>query len=191
MRKTLYEEDPQNTFTTTILFREGTFATLNLQFLRLQNRISRALSEKDHLTAGDLLQELISIREDAIGIYVYKAYEKAMSVPLEKRVQTILRSKTDQSMTTVQYHKACLGKVPTFEEIEQKRLYSPEQARQEFLFTLLRTSHYATVKVASGKTELLANFETVTNETRQLWILKALLFQHLKPALLPLITAQL
>ena len=182
MRKTLYEEDPQNTFTTTILFREGTFATLNLQFLRLQNRISRALSEKDNLTAGNLLQELISIREDAIGIYVYKAYEKAMSVPLEKRVQTILRSKTDQSMTTVQYHKACLGKVPTFEEIEQKRLYSPEQARQEFLFTLLRTSHYATVKVASGKTELLANFETVTNETRQLWILKALLFQYLKPA---------
>ena len=157
-RETLYQEDPDKSFTPTILFREGTLATLYLQFWQLQNAISLKLEEKKILTAGDLLQMLISLHEEKIGAYIYKSYNNTQPTP-ETKLQKATSRNQEQSMTSVQYHQACLGKIPTIEEIEKAQLFSPEKAKKEFLFTLLeRNSHYASFKSTSQGTSLQANF---------------------------------
>ncbi|MGZ6330320.1 MAG: putative nucleotidyltransferase substrate binding domain-containing protein [Parachlamydiaceae bacterium] len=170
-RRKLFQEDPDNAFTTTILFRQGALANLNLQFWRLQNLIER----KETVTAGDLLQELISIKEEAIGVYIYKAYAKAMTLPFPKRLLQITSRKQESSLTSAQYHKACLGKIPTVEEIEQGRSFSPEKAREELFFTLLqRCSSDATLKKQHGIFSIEANFEKLQDLQRQTLVLKAL-----------------
>ena len=73
---------------------------------------------------------LISLEEESIGGYVHKSY--ATSKTLEEAT-----SRKNKSMTSVEYAKACLGRIPTHQEIENKRLFSPEQARKEFFSSLL------------------------------------------------------
>ncbi|MGZ6330269.1 MAG: hypothetical protein ACXWM7_04595, partial [Parachlamydiaceae bacterium] len=170
-RQQLFQEDPDNAFTTTILFRQGALANLNLQFWRLQNLIER----KETITAGDLLQELISIQEEAIGTYIYKAYATAMTLPFSKRLIHVTSRKQESSLTSAQYHKACLGKVPTLQEIEQKRSYAPEKAREELFFTLLqRFSSHASLKKQHNAFSIEANFKELQDPQRQTLVLKAL-----------------
>ncbi|MGZ6298272.1 MAG: putative nucleotidyltransferase substrate binding domain-containing protein, partial [Parachlamydiaceae bacterium] len=170
-RRQLFQEDPDNAFTTTILFRQGALANLNLQFWRLQNLIQK----KETITAGDLLQELISIKEEAIGTYIYKAYAKAMTLPFPKRLLHVTSRKQESSLTSTQYHKACLGKIPTLQEIEQGRSYSPEKAREELFFTLLqRCSSHATLKKQHNVFSIEANFKELQDAQRQTLVLKAL-----------------
>ncbi|MGZ3632847.1 MAG: hypothetical protein ACXWM7_00775 [Parachlamydiaceae bacterium] len=95
-RRQLFQEDPDNAFTTTILFRQGALANLNLQFWRLQNLIQRQKS----VTAGNLLQELISIKEEAIGIYIYKSYLQSMTFPFPQRLSYVNSRKEEKSLTS-------------------------------------------------------------------------------------------
>ena len=170
-RKHLFEEDANNAFTPTILFREGTLAKLNLQFWRLQTLMQR----NSRLTAGDLLKELISLQEASIGVYVYKAYEKALCVPFPQRLAKATSRTHEASLTSVQYHQACLGKIPTHQEIEQAKLYSPSKAREEFFFTLLqRCSPHAGIRSHKSSTCIEASFQQLANSTRQTLVLKAL-----------------
>ncbi|MGZ3634291.1 MAG: DUF294 nucleotidyltransferase-like domain-containing protein, partial [Parachlamydiaceae bacterium] len=85
-RKTLYEKEG---CTLSILLKEGTFSTLNLQFWQLQNAIQTAINQNKILTAGDLLQELVSLTDEKVGNYVYRAYNNTQSTP-EKKQQTAL-----------------------------------------------------------------------------------------------------
>ncbi|MGZ3632885.1 MAG: putative nucleotidyltransferase substrate binding domain-containing protein [Parachlamydiaceae bacterium] len=170
-RRQLFQEDPDNAFTTTILFRQGALANLNLQFWRLQNLIER----KGTITAGDLLQELISIQEEAIGVYVYKAYLQSMTLPFSKRLTHVTSRKQEKSLTSTQYHKACLGKIPTLQEIEQGRSYSAEKAREELFFTLLqRCSSHASLKKQHNAFSIEASFKELQDPQRQTLVLKAL-----------------
>ncbi len=169
----LYTEDPKNAFIPTILFREGTLATLDLQFWKLQNLISRM----PQLTAGDLLKELISIREENIGSFVHKAYAQA------KDLKQATSRTQESSLTSVQYHKACLGKIPTHDEIVKEQSYTPQKARGELFATLLaRCSAHADVVSRPGKITIRANFENV-EVNRQALVLKAIgaQAQGLKP----------
>ncbi len=160
----LYTEEPNNAFTPTILFRKGALATLDLQFWKLQNLISRM----PQLTAGDLLKELISIREENIGAFVYKAYNQA------KDLKQATSRTQESSLTSVQYHKACLGKIPTHDEIVKQQAYTPQKARGELFATLLaRCSAHADIVSRPGKITIRANFENV-EVNRQALILKAL-----------------
>jgi hypothetical protein len=120
----------------------------------------------------------MSIREESIGVYVLKAYQKALTYPLEQRIQIVTTNQNGQSMTSAEYHKACLGKISSWDDIETSRCYSPEKAREEFFMTFLRNSHCATLKRDSDKSSLVANFESLKeDETRQYWILQALIAQ--------------
>ncbi len=160
----LYTEDPNNAFTPTILFREGTLATLDLQFWKLQNLISRM----PQITAGDLLKELISIREENIGAFVYKAYAQA------KDLKQATSRTQESSLTSVQYHKACLGKIPTHDEIVKEQAYTSQKARGELFATLLaRCGAHADIVSRPGKITIRANFENVEVH-RQALVLKAL-----------------
>ncbi|MBA3237178.1 MAG: NACHT domain-containing protein [Parachlamydiaceae bacterium] len=183
-RKVLYQEDPINSFTPTILFREGTLATLYLQFWQLQNKIGLILKNNSIPTAGDLLKMMISLREENIGPYIHKSYNNMQPTP-EKKLQKSTSRNQEHSMTSIQYQQVCLGKIPTLQEIEKARLYSPEKAKKEFLFTLLeRSSHYASVKSNMQGTTLQANFQDLKNDlSRQRLVLQALIEQAkiLKP----------
>ena len=175
-RKRLYEEDPNNAFIPTILFREGTIATLHFQFLRLQQIISLSLEKEKPLTIGDLLKELISLREESIGPYVYKSYLNTFESP-EKKLQKATSRVQEKSMTSIQYHEACLGKIPSIKEIEQAKLFSIEEARKEFLCTIFeKNSSFVTLK--NQGTVIQANFKDLNqNYSRQTLVLRALLEQ--------------
>ncbi|MGZ3633960.1 MAG: hypothetical protein ACXU9U_04120 [Parachlamydiaceae bacterium] len=78
----------------------------------------------------------------------------------------------------MQYHQACLGKIPTIQEIERANLYSPAKAREEFFFTLLqRCSMHAGIKIDKTSSSIEANFEQLVDKTRQTLVLKALASQ--------------
>ena len=171
----LYTEDAKNTFTPTILFKKGTLATLSLQFWQLQNKVAYFLAEGKVMTVGDLLKELISLEEEAIGTFVYKAYNNAKATPEEKLQQATDR-KQEHSITSIQSHQVCLGKVPTLQEIMTKQRYSPQKAKEEFFSTLLQgNSLHARIKSSQGKIVMEANFKELKQERRrQALILKAL-----------------
>ncbi|MGZ3733163.1 MAG: hypothetical protein ACXU9U_05445, partial [Parachlamydiaceae bacterium] len=130
------------------------------------------------MTVGDLLKQLISLREASIGMYAYKQYAKAISAPFPQRLAKVTSRTQEVSLTSVQYHQACLGKIPTLQEIEQANLYSPAKAREEFFFTLLqRCSTHAGIKMDKTGASIEANFEQLVDKTRQTLVLKALASQ--------------
>ncbi|MGZ3634099.1 MAG: DUF4116 domain-containing protein, partial [Parachlamydiaceae bacterium] len=166
-RKALYEEEG---CTLNLLLREGTFSTLNLQFWQLQNTIQAAINQHKILTAGDLLQELVSLAEEKVGNYVYRAYNNTKATPEEKQ-QVALQRKQDSSVTAVEYHKNCLGKIPNFSEIEKLKKYSLEKASQELFHAFLIESEHAYLKDSQGKSALGANFKALKDSTREAKIL--------------------
>ncbi len=183
-REEFYNQGPGSSFRATLLIREGTLATLNLQFWRLQNYISPLLKTK--ITSLDLLKELISLREEfsleaPVGIDVHKKYQKALTYPtLEERWNVIAPNKSGKSMSVSETNEACLGnKTPTFEEVEKRQLYSVTKAREELFFTLLaRNSSAAYVGQVQGTQVIQADFSRSKNVdiTRQELILQALTY---------------
>ncbi|MGZ6298680.1 MAG: DUF4116 domain-containing protein, partial [Parachlamydiaceae bacterium] len=166
-RKTLYEK---NSCTFSILLKEGAFSTLNLQFWQLQNMVQIAIHQNKILTAGDLLQALICLTEEQIGSYVYRAYHNAEPTP-EKKLQAALDRRQDCSVTAVEYHKNCLGKIPDFDEIERLKKYSLEEASRELFHAFLIESEHAYLKDSQGKSALGANFKELKNPIREAKIL--------------------
>ena len=65
-RTYLYQEDPNNRFKATILFREGTLAILNTQFVYLQNQLYSLLQQNKTLTPIELLKCIISLSDSSI-----------------------------------------------------------------------------------------------------------------------------
>src|SRR5262249_10883706 len=63
-QKTLYTENASNQFKATILFREGSLATLNVQFCKLQNYLTSMLYQNKAVTALDLLKQIISLGQN-------------------------------------------------------------------------------------------------------------------------------
>ncbi|MBF5058757.1 putative nucleotidyltransferase substrate binding domain-containing protein [Candidatus Neptunochlamydia vexilliferae] len=130
-RQRLYNEDKDNQFTPTLLFREGEMATLCTQFKTLQQAL------KKPQTANTLLSHLVNLHKDdfstsLIGPYIQKAYTfKSGSV--ETRLKKATGAREDRSKTTPQAMKATLGKIPKHEEIENHKLYTLEKAKQELI----------------------------------------------------------
>ncbi len=183
-----YDEDLNNRFKATILFREGTLATLNLQFSRLQNQLLSLLQRQQPPTSLDLLKQLINLREsptleNGAGTLVYKAYDKAKKIPsVDEKLKTITERKQERSMTSMQSDVACLGKVPTWQEIEKLALFTPSKAREELLSTLLkRSADYITTGNIQGKKILRSSFKEMKRSDqpdtdRQTLVLQALTY---------------
>ncbi|MGZ6298419.1 MAG: DUF4116 domain-containing protein, partial [Parachlamydiaceae bacterium] len=166
-RKDLYEKQQ---CTLNLLLQKGTFSTLNLQFWQLQNTIQAAINQDKAFTAGDLLQELVSLTEEKVGNYVYRAYNNTKATPEEKQ-QTALERKQDSSVTAVEYHKNCLGKIPCFNETGVLKKYSLQEASQELFHAFLIESEHTFWKNSAGKSALGANFKALQNPKREAKIL--------------------
>ncbi|MGZ3732343.1 MAG: DUF4116 domain-containing protein, partial [Parachlamydiaceae bacterium] len=166
-RKTLYQKEG---CTLSILLKEGTFSTLNLQFWQLQNAIQAAINQNEILTAGDLLQQLVSLTNEKVGSYVYKAYNKTRPTP-EKKQQAALRRRQDNSVTAVEYYKNCLGKIPSFDEIETLKKYSLQESSKELFHAFAIESEHAFWKNNQGKSALGVSFEGLNDPIRETKIL--------------------
>src|SRR5262249_22379221 len=131
-------------FKATILFREGTLATLNVQFCKLQNFLTAMLYEQKTVTALDLLKPIISLgqnptTESVSGKYLFQSYKKATG-SVEDKLKWITSRTDGKSMVSLISNVACLGKQPTIEEIKHKQLWSPQKASSELYSSLLDRS---------------------------------------------------
>ncbi|MBA2369617.1 MAG: hypothetical protein H0V82_11420 [Candidatus Protochlamydia sp.] len=128
----IFPKGIEGSFTPTILFPEGAVTTLYLQFWSLKNMIQQALDRNEPVAVGDLLNELISLTDESIGVLIHKAYDTfhKLSDAHERLHKAILR--TDKSFTSIQYCQAL--KIDfSIEKIEKQRCYSPEEAKKEII----------------------------------------------------------
>ena len=146
--KQLYEEDPENKFTPTILLPAGMVTTLYAQIHILQQFLKHSLN--DQLLSIDLLDKLITLKgEDGttsqIGGRIYKQYKDARSLLYpEARLKKATNRQAEQSLTTKQAMKASLGKTPTIEEIQKREKIFLLSKRKKNLWDI----HYLEVKEA-------------------------------------------
>ena len=170
--KQLYEEDPENKFTPTILLPAGMITTLYTQIHILQQFLQDSLSDQflsiDLLLPLDLLDKLITLKgEDGItsqiGGRIHKQYNDVRSLlSPEERLKKATNRQAEQSLTTKQAMKASLGKTPTIEEIQKREKFSIKQAQEEFMgYSLFRSEEGITLSIREEKQILSANFEKI------------------------------
>lgn len=187
-RKILYQEN--NSFTPSILLRGGTLATIRLQFLNLKKALKLYFKKNNSFpTAGDLLKEMISLKENSMGNHVYEAYNHRLLSP-ENRLKKATQRELEQSMTSTQYYHACLEKVPSLEEIEHGKLYSPEKALDEILAMKIENNQQ---RVDFGKFKNDHRRQTLVLQALS-WKLKntthkptSFIFHHIQVLTLPLL----
>ncbi|MBA3237861.1 MAG: DUF4116 domain-containing protein [Parachlamydiaceae bacterium] len=179
-RDILSKEDSKGkTFTTSIPFKKGALATLDLQFWRLQALIRRS----KELKSGDLLKELINIHQESVGTYVYKAYNNAKNCPLDKIKTKITSSKEVGSLTNVAYQNAVLGKKIEKHDNFENETHPPESARKEFFASLLKKFDHAAIITRHGETTIQASFQAFADDlSLQTTLLKALAMEPLEKA---------
>ena len=165
--KQLYEEDPENKFTPTILIPAGMITTLYTQIHILQQFLQNSLNNQ--LLSIDLLDKLITLKGEGgttsqIGGRIYKQYKDASSLlSPEERLKKATNRQAEQSLTTKQAMNASLGKTPTIEEIQKRKKFSLKQAQKEFMgYSLFRVEDGITLSIQGEKQILLANFEKIT-----------------------------
>ena len=164
--KRLYEEDPKNKFTPTILLPVGMITTLYTQIHILQQFLQHSLN--DQLISIDLLDKLITLKgEDGkasqIGGMIYKRYKDARSLlSPEERLKKATNRQAEQSLTTRQAINASLGKTPTIKEIQKREEFSLKQAQEEFMgYSLFRIEGGIIGNQKDNQT-LSANFEKIS-----------------------------
>jgi predicted RNA-binding protein (virulence factor B family) len=171
----LFTEDKDNSFTPSILFQKGALANLHLQFWSLQNAIRLAFDKEQMITSGFLLKELIDLANDSIGAIIHQGYGKQPYLPdAKERLKRATSRTSGKSLTSVQYYDS-LGIKPTIIKIE-KGDYSPENAKEEFLATVLKSeSRYATVKENQKEITIEAPLKRLNNDPiREEKVLQAL-----------------
>ena len=180
-RSRLYEEDPNNRFKATILFRKGALVTLNFQFTFLQNFLRSAFADKREVKASDLLAQLIHMREinmdNTTGKYVSKIYTKANQSTIDAKLKWITSRDQSKSLTSLQSDQACLGKIPTLEEIGRGE-YSPAEARKELFGCVLnRSAQYISIGMVDGQRTLQVSFKHLAHDQeRQSLVLEAITY---------------
>ncbi len=180
-RSRLYNEDPENRFKATILFKEGELATLNIQFHYMQDEIRRALRANRNLCTLDLLSFMIDVQDEEtknlIGPYIFRQYRSVLGIrDVESRLKAVTERAQDRSMLSVQTDKVSYGKTPTLQEVERLRLYGPEKARDELFSVLLKSvAEHAQIGSVRSKRVLAANFNHFTEVSRQKLVLEALI----------------
>lgn len=138
-RSLLYKEDPENRFKPTLLIQEGALCALGLQFYHLQTYLADLLAHNASCSPLGLLNSLVSLRSEgtlnAVGKKIHAKYAQAAQAPFSERLKTALKRDVTQSLNTLRSDTACLGAVPTLDEIEKKKVYALETAQAE-LFSL-------------------------------------------------------
>ncbi|KIC71116.1 DUF294 nucleotidyltransferase-like domain-containing protein [Candidatus Protochlamydia amoebophila] len=185
--KRLYEEDSEDRFKGTLLLRSGTVTNLLVQFYHLQDGLRQALKAKKKLTPLDLLAYLVTLRGSqmqTLDRWVYSKYKQvaASSLAPKQRLQNAIDRQVDISLTSAQADAASFGKPPTFEEIQQRKEYSPEKAQSElFAFTLNRCASHVLFGENQEEEWIEADFKRMAkgkapDRERQRLVLNALIF---------------
>ena len=131
----IFQKQFKGSFTPSILFREGTLATMFLQFWKLQNYLDHLCEQNKRVLPIELLCQMITLREEAciqapIGVYVGERYKKASLAPtFVARCAQV--DPSGGSMSLSESHIACLAGTPTFEEVEDRKKYGPKEASKE------------------------------------------------------------
>ncbi|CAF24065.1 DUF294 nucleotidyltransferase-like domain-containing protein [Candidatus Protochlamydia amoebophila] len=185
--KRLYEEDSEDRFKGTLLLRSGTVTNVLVQFYHLQDCLRQALKAKKKLIPLDLLPYLVSLRGSqmqTLDRWVYPKYKQAVASSLapKQRLQNAIDRQVDISLTSAQADAASFGKPPTFEEIQQRKEYSPEKAQSElFAFTLNRCASHVLFGENQEEEWIEADFKRMAkgkapDRERQRLVLNALIF---------------
>ncbi|WP_075883385.1 DUF294 nucleotidyltransferase-like domain-containing protein [Candidatus Protochlamydia sp. W-9] len=185
--KRLYEEDSEDRFKGTLLLRSGTVTNLLVQFYHLQDCLRQALKAKKKLIPLDLLPYLVTLRGNqmqTLDRWVYPKYKQAAANSLapKQRLQNAIDRQVDISLTSAQADAASFGKPPTFEEIQQRKEYSPEKAQSElFAFTLNRCASHVLFGENQEEEWMEADFKRMVkgktpDRERQRLVLNALIF---------------
>ncbi|WP_039359749.1 hypothetical protein [Candidatus Protochlamydia amoebophila] len=183
----LYEENPEDRFKGTLLLRSGTVTNLLVQFYHLQDCLRQALKAKKKLIPLDLLPYLVTLRgsqKQTLDRWVYAKYKQAVASSLapKQRLQNAIDRQVDISLTSAQADAASFGKPPTFEEIQQRKEYSPEKAQSElFAFTLNRYASHVLFGENQEEEWIEADFKRMVkgkapDRERQRLVLNALIF---------------
>uniref|UniRef100_UPI000C7CD142 hypothetical protein n=1 Tax=Candidatus Protochlamydia sp. R18 TaxID=1353977 RepID=UPI000C7CD142 len=183
----LYEENPEDRFKGTLLLRSGTVMNVLVQFYHLQDCLRQALKDKKRLAPIDLLPYLVNLRgshKQTLDRWVYSKYQQAVTSSLDpkQRLQQAIDRQVDISLTSAQADAASFGKLPTFEEIQQREEYSPEKAQSElFAFTLNRCASHVLFGENQEGEWIEADFRHMikgerSDRERQRLVLHALIF---------------
>ena len=177
-REKLFQENPNNRFKATILFSEGSLASIKMQFVFLQNQLSQRIQENKDVTPMDLLSFLIDVKNDLkLGTAVSQAYMKASQPMIEDRLKWITSRSDEKSLTSAQSDLATIGKVPKFEQIDHARDYSPGKAKGELVMNtfVLEAGKQSTEKNAFGASFKGLTLDIDPDLTRQKLVLKSLI----------------
>src|SRR5262249_50052173 len=115
----------------------------------------------------------------AVGEYLANIYREALTYPKEQRLQIITTS--TELLKSSQSDTACLGRIPTKEEMEKKQLFTPTKAREELFDTLLaRSAAFISDWHVHGKNAIYVSFKDIIlnnepDQERQRLVLKALI----------------
>ncbi len=174
-RAEMFSDDPDESFTPTLLIKEGTLSTLYLQFHSLQQRIRDC---EFSVTPFQLLESLITLgsagEKSEIGPYIAKQYRASFrKTDMESRLGKALAKNVEKSMTSSQAQKAFLGTVPTFEEVERRQTYRLARACTELETLFLDRFAEGEILFREGKRHLHASFEKV-DPARQQVVLRTL-----------------
>ena len=191
---TLYTEDKEKRFTPTLLFPGGSFATLYTQFISLQSFLSQNKTSK--LRSTDLLDALVTLRgekldQNRIGPYLRHYYQNSKSPHPEERLKVATQRDPNKSLISSRALGATIGKIPTLEEIHQKKLYSLSKAYEEFLCYSTFQEKGINLTSFGGQETISVDFSNITKENkpdleRQRLFLQSLQILKFTPAALKL-----
>jgi hypothetical protein len=179
----LWSEDPNNRFIPTILFKEGTLVTLDVQFGQLQAYLQQQLERGAPITPQDLLKQLINLQDtvqSSVGPIVAKAYSQPADT-LGKRLAKAVGRHQEASLTSAQFLEKTFKKIPSTEEVHKKKVFSPEKAREELLHSLLQNPQIGVMQDRENHLSLRGDFTCLVTHggpdtVRQTFVLKALQF---------------
>ncbi len=132
-RARLYNHPNEHKFRVQLLLQEGTLATLQLQFAKLQRALGRALHAEIPVRPIPLLKELVGFfrgNPGHVGEAVYSRYEEAMQLRLHERMALAAARNTSASISSHNAEKSCFGETLTFDRVESWP-HSIERMRKE------------------------------------------------------------
>lgn len=160
----LYDEENENPFKAKLLLRKGSVLALLIQFHHLQDTVRQALKQKKPLYPLDLLKSLVTLRntqKQPLGPYIHGSYQQAIAgnQSVKERWKKAVNRNIEVSMSFSQTTGANFGKLPTFEEIQNREEFSPEKAREELIdFFLSQCTSGIELYTNKGKEAINADF---------------------------------
>lgn len=185
-RRQLHHGDKEMNFTPFFLINVGSIATLYTQFLYLQEFLRKHPSPvlPVQLLKGFITLEGTHLQLSEVGEKLYRCYQRVTSLRASQqaKLQQVVQEKTDRSLTTYEAMRAAYGRVPSFQEIEQRNRLTPLKALEELTQCYFQIFNNV-LQISTRENEGRADFAKITvgsqpDIERQRLILRALQSHH-------------